>query len=122
MLVLGPVSSLFDFLTFFALLKLFGASAAMFQTGWFIKSWPPSPSSYLSLERAGRHGGLPPAADHAHDRVVLIGLLIPLTPLGQAFGFQEPPPGFYLFLVAAVVAYLLLVELVKRLLYRHTRA
>ena len=38
MLVLGPVSSLFDFLTFFALLSLFGASEAMFQTGWFIES------------------------------------------------------------------------------------
>ena len=38
MLVLGPVSSLFDFLTFFALLYLFGASEAMFQTGWFIES------------------------------------------------------------------------------------
>ena len=37
MLVLGPVSSLFDFLTFFALLSLFGAGEAMFQTGWFIK-------------------------------------------------------------------------------------
>jgi hypothetical protein len=38
MLVLGPVSSIFDFLTFFALLALFGAGAAMFQTGWFIES------------------------------------------------------------------------------------
>ena len=38
MLVLGPVSSLFDFLTFFALLSLFGAGEAMFQTGWFIES------------------------------------------------------------------------------------
>ena len=38
MLVLGPVSSLFDFITFFALLSLFGAGEAMFQTGWFIES------------------------------------------------------------------------------------
>ena len=38
MLVLGPVSSLFDFLTFCALLSLFGAGQAMFQTGWFIES------------------------------------------------------------------------------------
>jgi len=49
---------------------------------------------------------------------VLVGLLIPLTPLGPPFGFVEPPAGFYLFLVAAVGAYLLLVELVKRRLYR----
>jgi len=50
--------------------------------------------------------------------VVLVGLLIPLTPLGPVFGFMEPPPGFYLFLAVAVAAYLLLVELVKRQLYR----
>ena len=48
---------------------------------------------------------------------VLVGLLIPL-PLGPLFGFVEPPARFYLFLVAAVGAYLLLVELVKRRLYR----
>jgi P-type Mg2+ transporter len=38
MLALGPISSLFDFLTFFAWLWLFGAGQAMFQTGWFIES------------------------------------------------------------------------------------
>ena len=124
MLVLGPVSSLFDFLTFFALLKLFGASAAMFQTGWFIESLA-TQSLVIFVIRTRR----PPWRSLPHPLlatltigVVLIGLLIPLTPLGQAFGFQEPPPGFYLFLVAAVAAYLLLVEVVKRLLYRHTRA
>ena len=38
MLVLGPVSSLFDFLTFYALLRLFDANEAFFQTGWFVES------------------------------------------------------------------------------------
>ncbi|MEO5375006.1 MAG: hypothetical protein H7840_12105 [Alphaproteobacteria bacterium] len=38
MLVLGPVSSLFDFLTFYASLHLFGAAEALFQTGWFVES------------------------------------------------------------------------------------
>ena len=37
MLVFGPVSSVFDFLTFYALLYLFGAGEALFQTGWFIE-------------------------------------------------------------------------------------
>ena len=37
MLVFGPVSSVFDFLTFYALLRLFGAGEALFQTGWFIE-------------------------------------------------------------------------------------
>ena len=38
MLVFGPVSSVFDFLTFYALLAFFGAGEALFQTGWFIES------------------------------------------------------------------------------------
>ena len=38
MLVFGPLSSVFDFLTFYALLHLFGAGEALFQTGWFIES------------------------------------------------------------------------------------
>ena len=49
---------------------------------------------------------------------VAVGLLIPLTPLGPLLGFVEPPPGFYVFLVCAVAAYLVLVEIVKRRLYR----
>jgi P-type Mg2+ transporter len=49
---------------------------------------------------------------------VFVGLLIPLTPLARLLRFVEPPPGFYLFLVCAVAAYLLLVEIVKRRLYR----
>jgi P-type Mg2+ transporter len=38
MLVLGPISSAFDFLTFGLLLLVFGANAALFQTGWFVES------------------------------------------------------------------------------------
>src|SRR4029078_3612860 len=38
MLVFGPVSSIFDFVTFYALLHLFDAGEALFQTGWVIES------------------------------------------------------------------------------------
>ena len=124
MLLLGPVSSLFDFITFFALLRIFGASEPMFQTGWFVESlatqclvifvirtrkapWRSLPNPVLTILTLG---------------VVLIGLVFPLTPLGPLFGFREPPAAFYLFLVLAVAAYLLLVEGVKRLLYRRARS
>ena len=52
MLVLGPVSSLFDFLTFFALIQLFGAGEAMFQTGWFIESLATQIFSHLRHQDA----------------------------------------------------------------------
>jgi Mg2+-importing ATPase len=121
MLVLGPVSSLFDFLTFFALLWLFGAGEAMFQTGWFIESLATQSLVIFIIRTRGT-----PWRSRPHllltcltIGVVLVGLIIPLTPIGPLFGFVEPPPGFYLFLVAAVSAYLVLVEVAKRRLYRY---
>jgi Mg2+-importing ATPase len=120
MLVLGPVSSLFDFLTFFALLTLFGAGEAMFQTGWFIESLATQCLVIFIIRTRGV-----PWRSRPHPLLtgltlgaVAVGLIIPLTPLGRLLGFVEPPPGFYLFLVCAVAAYLLLVEIVKRQLYR----
>ena len=123
MLVLGPVSSIFDFLTFFALLTLFGAGAAMFQTGWFIESLATqSLVIFVIRTRGAPWRSTPhPLLTGLTVGVVLIGLIIPLTPLGAAFGFQEPPLGFYLFLIGAVTAYLVLVEAVKGPLYRHAR-
>jgi len=124
MLVLGPVSSLFDFLTFFALLSLFGAGEAMFQTGWFIESLATQSLVIFIIRTRG-----PPWRSVPHPLltcltigVVLLGLIIPLTPLGPVFGFVEPPPGFYLFLALAVAAYLFLVEVAKRHLYRRAWA
>ncbi|MDR3536373.1 MAG: cation transporting ATPase C-terminal domain-containing protein [Acetobacteraceae bacterium] len=38
MLVFGPISSLFDFVTFYVMIALFGADEALFHTGWFIES------------------------------------------------------------------------------------
>ncbi len=123
MLVLGPVSSLFDFFTFYALIALFGASEAMFQTGWFIESlatqslvifiirtkrrpWRSRPNAVLSALSLG---------------VVLVGLIIPLTPIGTWFHFVAPPPAFFVFLIVAVAAYLALTEVVKQAFFRYWR-
>jgi Mg2+-importing ATPase len=124
MLVLGPISSLFDFLTFFALLSLFGAGQAMFQTGWFIESLASQCLViFIIRTRGAPWRSLPhPILACLTLGAVLIGLVIPLTPLGAMFGFMEPPAGFYVFLVVAVTAYLLLVGLVKRWLYRQAWA
>lgn len=120
LLVLGPVSSIFDFLTFYALISLFGAGEAMFQTGWFIESLATQSLVIFVIRTRGR-----PWKSRPHPLlaalsigVVAVGLIIPLTPLGTLFGFVLPPPAFYLFLVVAVAAYLLLVEAVKRVYYR----
>ena len=124
MLVLGPVSTLFDFLTFYALIKLFGAGEAMFQTGWFIESLATQSLVIFII----RTRGLPwvsrphPLLAGLSVGVVVAGLVIPLTPLGTLFGFVLPPPGFYVFLIATVAVYLFLVQIVKQAFLRHARA
>jgi Mg2+-importing ATPase len=120
MLVLGPVSSAFDFLTFAALLYLFRADEALFQTGWFVESL----ATQVLVIFVIRTRGAPwrsrphPALAILSLAVVAVGVALPLTPLGALFGFVAPPATFYLFLVAAAAAYLALVEATKRLFYR----
>jgi Mg2+-importing ATPase len=121
MLVLGPVSSLFDFLTFALLLLVFGAGPALFQTGWFIESLATQvlvifvirtrrnplqsrPSPYLAAAALG---------------TVALAILIPFTALGRWFGFVAPPPALLAALAVMLVCYLLLAEVVKRWFYRH---
>jgi Mg2+-importing ATPase len=121
MLVLGPVSSLFDFLTFYALLHLFGAGEALFQTGWFIESLATQVLVIFVIRTRGRpwHSRPHPVLAALTLGAAVAGALLPLTPLAGFFGFVAPPAVFYLFLGAAVVIYLCVVELVKRLFFRY---
>lgn len=121
MLVLGPVSSLFDFLTFYALLHLFNADEAFFQTGWFVESLSTQVLVIFVIRtrRSPWRSRPHPVLAGLTVGVAAIGALLPLTPLGAFFGFVAPPLSFYLFLAAAVVTYLVLVEIAKRLFYRY---
>jgi len=121
MLVLGPVSSAFDFLTFYVLLHVFDADEALFQTGWFIESLA-TQVLVIYVIRTRR----PPWSSRPHPVLIgltvltaTVGAVLPLTPLGAFFGFVVPPARFYLFLAGAVVTYLILVELAKRLFFRY---
>ena len=121
MIVFGPISSLFDFLTFFIMLYIFNADAALFQTAWFIESlatqtlvifiirtnktpfWKSKPSRLLFLSTIG---------------MVALNVVLPFTPIGKLFGLVEPPALFYVALAVVVASYLLCVELTKRYFYR----
>ncbi len=119
MLVMGPVSSLFDFLTFYALLALFGAGEALFQTGWFVESLA-TQCLIIFVIRTRRS----PFASRPHPLlaglsvgVVLLAALIPLSPAGALFGFEPLPPAYFAFLAATVITYLGLAEGIKRVFY-----
>jgi Mg2+-importing ATPase len=120
MLVIGPISSLFDFLTFYILLAVLHADEALFQTGWFIESLTTQVLVIFVIRsrKSAWRGGAHPLLIATSCTVVAIGALLPLTPVGAYFGFVAPPPQFYAILAALVVVYLLLVEAMKRYFYR----
>ena len=115
MLVFGPVSSLFDILTFALLLYFFRANEASFQTGWFIESLATQVlvvhiirSRYnIMKSRASRWLTLSTVG------VALAGFIIPYTPLGLFFGFAPLPLAFIVAICGLVVCYLILVDFVK---------
>lgn len=121
MLVFGPVSSVFDFLTFYALLRLFGAGEALFQTGWFVESLATQVLVIFAIRTRRRlfESWPHPLLGGLALGIVALAIALPFTPVGRWFGFVAPPPLFFLFLAAAVVAYLALVEVTKLLFYKH---
>ena len=122
MLVFGPVSSVFDFLTFYALLHLFGAGEGLFQTGWFIESITTQVLVVFAIRTRRRFFWSKPhpfLVAMAFGAVAIATVLL-LLPVGQWFDLAAPPPLFFVFLASATVAYLGLVEITKGLFYRYT--
>jgi Mg2+-importing ATPase len=120
MLTMGPVSSVFDFLTFFVLYKVLGAGEALFQTGWFMESL--ATQSLVIFVIRTRNSPLRSRPSVALGvtaaAVAVTGLLLPMTPLGATLGFVRPPPILFAVLAATVLVYLVAAEAVKRWFYR----
>lgn len=120
MLVVGPVSSLFDFLTFYVMLEVFHAGEALFHTGWFVESIATQVLVIFIIRTR-----LNPLASRPHPwlaatslGVVATAVVLPFTAAGAALGLVPLPAGFFGILVTLVMVYLLAVEGVKRVFYR----
>lgn len=124
MLVIGPVSSLYDFLTFFVLIRLFHAPEALFHTGWFVESLATQTLVIFVIRTAQSPFKSRPSKALAATSlgVVALGVLLPFLPGAHVLGFVPPPIGFFAFLAGATLTYLGLVELVKRWLFRRAFA
>jgi Mg2+-importing ATPase len=120
MFIFGPISSVFDCITFAILFLFLRATPSLFQTGWFLESLVTQTLIIFSIRTT-----LVPFFRSRPDPVfawglfgvVLLAVLIPLSPLASLFSFVVPPPVFYIALAGIVVSYFMIVEAVKRWFY-----
>ncbi|MFL5667208.1 MAG: HAD-IC family P-type ATPase, partial [Ktedonobacteraceae bacterium] len=120
MIYIGPVSSIYDFLTFFIMLGVFHASEPLFHTGWFVESLATQTLVLFIIRTAGNPLRSPPSRPLTITTllIVCVGIILPYTPLADALGVTPLPALYFLFLAVMSITYLLLVEVVKRWLMR----
>jgi len=115
MLYVGPISSLFDFLTFYVLLRFFHAGQPFFHTGWFVESLATQTLVIYVIRTMGNPFKSRPSRPLLITTllVVAVGALLPFTGLGGPLGFVPLTATFYVFVAVATLVYLLLVQLAK---------
>ena len=121
MLLFGLISSTFDYLTFFVLLRVFRADAALFRSGWFVESVVSAALVVLIIRtskpffqsRVGK--GL----CFATVLSILAAIALPYTPLGALLGLVPLPASLLAALGLVVVCYMLTAEIAKRWFYRN---
>ena len=121
MSVFGPVSSIFDFLTFWVMLSVLDAGHTEFRTGWFVESIA-TQTLVVYVIRTRRvpffHSRPSLAMLCVPTTAALVGAILPYTGLAHLLGFTPLPTTFFLILFGMVLVYLLLVELAKTRFYR----
>ncbi|HEY2410072.1 MAG TPA: magnesium-translocating P-type ATPase [Polyangiaceae bacterium] len=117
---MGPVSSLYDFLTFFVLLRFFHAGEALFHTGWFVESLATQTLVIFVVRTFGNPLRSRPsvALSMTVCAIVALGLVLPYSPIAGFLGLVPLPASFLLFVAGATLTYLLLVQGVKGWLMR----
>jgi Mg2+-importing ATPase len=120
MMTIGPISSIFDFLTFWLLQAVLHADQALFRTGWFVESLATQVLViFIIRTRANPLKSRPhPALVVTSLAVVAIAVILPFTPLASVLGFTPLPLRFIALLFGLTAIYLALVEIVKRWFYR----
>ncbi|CAN5330443.1 magnesium-translocating P-type ATPase [soil metagenome] len=114
--VMGPLSSIFDLLTFGGLIFVFHASPPEFRTAWFLESMATQILVIFVIRTNGRPwADLPrPALAATSLGALVAAMILPFTPIAKAFGFETPPPAMSGGILAVVVVYLTCAELLKR--------
>jgi Mg2+-importing ATPase len=118
MLFIGPISSIFDFLTFYVLLHWMHAREQEFQTGWFVESLATQTLVLFVIRTMGNPFKSRPSRPLLLTTLFIaaLGVALPFTPVASVMGFTHLPGYYYIFLIVVTAAYLGLVEIGKRLL------
>ncbi|RYB52599.1 magnesium-translocating P-type ATPase, partial [Legionella pneumophila] len=89
MFYVGPISSVFDFLTFFVMLKIFSANEALFQTGWFVESLATQTLVIFIIRTAKKPWQSMPSLPLTATvlLIVMVGIWLPFSPFSGLFGF-----------------------------------
>ncbi|MBI3622495.1 magnesium-translocating P-type ATPase [Candidatus Pacearchaeota archaeon] len=122
MITFGILSSVFDFLTFAALLIL-GATVEQFRTGWFLESVISASLIVLVVRtrqpffksKPGRY------LSTATLVIICVTILIPFTKVSEIFGFGTLPPSLLLVVGTIVAGYVISAEIAKKIFYRKVR-
>jgi Mg2+-importing ATPase len=122
MIFFGPISSIFDFATFAILLLGFDANHTLFWSGWFVESLATQSLAIFAI----RTHRVPFFRSHPSRAllvstlaVVAVAFALPFTPFAHRVGFTSLPPALVGAIAAIIPTYLLVLELAKRLFYRH---
>ena len=115
MVAVGPVSSIFDFVTFWILLTMFRAAEPTFHTGWFVESLVTQTLVLFVIRTTGnplRSRASRPLTWSIFGAIAL-GVALPFLPIAGSLGFTPLPLRFLLLLAPLTLAYLVLVQVVK---------
>lgn len=118
-LFIGPISSIFDYLTFFIMLYVFDCrhNPALFQTGWFVESL----FTQTLIIHVIRTDKIPFVQSRASWPLIITSVIIvaagawlTVSPLAHTLGFVALPPRYWLFLAVMLLGYAMLTQIVKR--------
>lgn len=117
-LFFGPISSLFDYATFFVMLYVFNAwgNPALFHTGWFVESLL-TQTLIVHIIRTSKIPFLQSRASWpltvSTICVIAFGIYLPFSPFAEAFKFLPLPPLYFVLLFVGLVLYFLITQLLK---------
>jgi Mg2+-importing ATPase len=118
MLFIGPISSIFDYVTYFTMIFAFGAwnDPALFQTGWFVESLL-TQTLIIHIIRTAKipfvESLASPALIATSAVICVVGIALPSTSIGSSLGFVPLPPFYWPAVIAIIGCYAVLTHVTK---------